>query len=319
MISFMNSILTLSLVFSGLFISLLSRAEDLPLSGSEKIVLVSPQAVINVIPLAAGAQPLMRITATRDQSFSSRTDGTTLKVTGSGIKGTASPKIDIYINDVPIEIHLGDGQINLTKSNNPVVIEMQRGRVVAKDSKSSIQGSILAGGFQLTNHQNRVQAEVFKGDMTVKGMVGDLTVVFWQGDVNLEKIQGSVHLKQYQGNTKSVEGVGSFFFEIGKATAQVNGFKGRIEGNLADGVLGIVAGPEPEVHVKSQTGKVTISGAGTNSLVSATTEDGDLFPPPSLRVGKVKGTKVVRGRLKGSKPGGRIEVVAQAGQIFLKE
>lgn len=301
------------------FSPLMTRAEDLSLVGTEKIILVSPQAVINVIPLAAGAQPVMKITSTSSQSFSTRTESNTLKVIGSGSRATAAPKVDIYVNDVPIEIHLGDGQVNLTKSNNPVLIEMQRGRVVARDSRSAIQSSILAGGLQLTNHQNRVQAEVFRGDMTVKGMAGDLTAVFWQGDVTLEKVQGSIQLKQHQGNTKSADGSGSFLFEIGKATAQINGFKGRIEGSMQEGVLGVVAAPEPEIHVKSQSGKVTISAAGTNSLVTASTEDGDLFPPSSLRVGKVKGTKVIRGRLKGAKPGGRIDVIAQSGQVFLKE
>lgn len=319
MISGMNSTPTHFVFLLSFLLSLFAQAQDLSLVGSEKVILVTPQAVINVVPLAAGAQPLMRISSNSSQSFSTRTEGATLKVIGSGSRATTAPKIDIFVNDIPIEIHLGDGQLNLTKSNSPILLEMQRGRVVAKDSKSSIQSSILAGGLQLSNHQNRVQAEVFKGDISVKGMVGDLSLVFWQGEVTLDKVQGSVNLKQYQGNAKSTEGAGSLVFEIGKASAQLNGFKGRIEGSIQEGVLGVVAAAEPEIHIKSQTGRVTISGAGTNSLVSASTEDGDIFPPSSLRVGKVKGTKVVRGRLKGSKPGGRIDVVAQGGQIFLKE
>lgn len=319
MISAMNSILSLSLIFFVLGFFNFARAEDISLSGMEKVILVSPQAVINLIPLAAGAQPLLRITSGNSQSFSSRTEGTTLKLIGSGSKSATAPKIDIYMNEVPVEIHLVEGQVNLTKSNTPVLLEMQRGRVVGKDSRSSLQASILSGGIALTNHQNRVQAEIFKGDLTIKGMLGDLTAVLWQGEVFLEKIQGSLSLKQYQGNLKSVEGSGALFFEVGRATAQINGFKGRIEGSVQEGSVGLVAATEPEIHVKSEAGKVTVSAGGTDSYVNISTEDGEIFPPSSLRVAKVKNTKVLKGKLKGSKAGGRIDVVAQSGQIFLKD
>ncbi len=319
MISSMNSIVSLFLVLSALSWSQIASSEDLPLTGTEKIILVSPQAVINVIPLAAGAQATLRITPSSSQSFSSRSDGTTLKVIGSGTRGATAPKIDIYINDVPIEVHLIEGQVNLTKSNNPVTIELQRGRVVAKDSRSAIQASILSGGLSISNHQNRIQAEIFKGDLTVKGLSGDLNAVLWQGEVFLDKVQGSLNLKQYQGNAKSTEGSGSLVFEIGRANVSFNGFKGRVEGSSQEGTVNLTAGSEPEVHIKSQLGKININGGGTNSFVSIITEDGEIFPPSSLRVAKVKNTKVLKGRLKGSKPGGRIEVVAQAGQVFLKD
>lgn len=319
MISAMNSIATLSSFVAAMFLALSAGAEDLQLAGAEKIILVSPQAVINVIPLAAGAQPILRITGTNTQSFSSRTDGNTLKVIGTGTRGNAAPKIDIYMNDVPIEIHLIEGQVNLSKSNNPVILELQRGRVLAKDSRSALQASVLNGGLTLTNHQNRVQVELFKGDLAVKGMVGDLSATVWQGDVVLEKIQGSLHLKQYQGNLKTIEGGGALFFEIGRANAQLNGFKGRVEGSLQEGNLGLVAALEPEIHIKSQTGKVTVAGGGTASTVSVSTEDGDIFPPSGLRVARLKNTKIVRGKLKGTRPGGRIDVVAQAGQVYLKD
>lgn len=328
MISFMNStaqiFATNVIAFSIFLIATFgtwrnASAEDYNLTGVEKIVLVSPQAVINVIPLAAGAQPTLRIYPNSAQSFSTRTDGTTLKVTGSGSKAAAAPRIDVYMNDVPVVIHLIEGQVNLTKSNNPITAEIQRGRIIGKDSKSAVTASILNGGMTLTNHQNRVNLDLYTGELTVKSMTGDLAAVVWKGEVSLEKVNGALNLKQHQGNVKTTAGVGSINFDIGRATAQFNDFKGRIDGLLQDGAVGMKLAPEPEVHVRSESGKVTVNAGDTSSFVSISTEDGELFPPPSLKVGKLKGSKVLKGRLKGAKAGGRIDVVAQAGQVYLRE
>lgn len=310
----------ISAMFSILLLVALSLgwSQEYALDPMDKVILVLSSAQVSMGPPPANLSPRVRLTVPSGVDVTSRMEGATLRVTASPGKVTAPVKVEI-LGDKPLEVHLVDGQVSLGKTSAPVVAEIQRGRFAAKDSKSAIRISQLAGTIQISGQQNRLEIDLLKGDLSVKGMSGDLFLVGQNMDASIEKFTGASVLKQHQGSTKFVESGGSVQFEATSASLQFAKFKGRVEGVNTEGSVALTAAPEADASLRSVSGKLNISGGGTSAFVALLATEGELTSSTSLRVGKLKTGKVVRGRLGGAQPGGRIEASTESGVISLRE
>lgn len=308
-------ILMTAVVISGV----LAKAQEMSLNGVEKIVIVSPFAHVSMIP---GSVAILRIAGSSQLSWSTRMDGKILRITGSaasGTKMTPNVKVDILGPSIPVEVHLADGIVSASKWTQPLTIDLLKGKLTAKDCKTSISGLVQNGSATITDHQGPTELEFFRGEAAFKNYLGDVKVSGFKVDLNAEKFTGLLNLNQHHGGSKITKSGGTLRFENSKATLAAIDFNGRIEGSTAEGYVNIQAGKEPEVQVKTQSGKISVSAPGSGALVSAHNEEGEIQGPSSMKVEKDKGARVLRGRLKGSDKGGRIELTSLSGTLVIRE
>lgn len=295
------------------------QAQEMSLVGVEKVVIVSPFAQVSLV---SGAVPMARATGSNQLSWSSRMDGKILRIIGSASSGTkmnAAVKVDVIGPGLPVEIHLAEGAITGHRWTQSVMVDLLKGKIAMKDCKSSVTGLLQNGNASFIDHQGTVRLELFRGDVLAKTFTGDLEISGYKTDVVVDKFQGLINIHQHQGGDKITNSAGTLRFDNAKATVAAIGFNGRVDGQTAEGYVNIQAGSEPEIQIRTQTGKVSVSAPGSGAMVSAHNEEGEITGPSSMRVEKDKGARVLRGRLKGTDKGGRIELTSLAGALVIRE
>ncbi|PWU15496.1 MAG: hypothetical protein C5B49_11740 [Bdellovibrio sp.] len=305
--------LALSLCISGTS----ALAEEISLSGIDRVIVVSPLAQVN---LMAGGSPTLKTSPSSQISWTPRIDNRTLHLVGSAageLKSGAVARVDL--GGVPVELHLVEGSVHAHHFLQPVQIDLQRGKIIIKDSKFSGLISLGNGTLNLQDHQGTLRLEVFRADVNIKDLSGELDLSAWKADLTVEKSNASFYLTQYQGNAKFLKSRGALRFENAKATLVAQSFGGRVDGHTQEGVVQIHAAEEPEIQVKTQSGRISVNAAGSGARLAAVSEDGDLVGPPSIKMEKTKGARVVRGFLKGKNKKGRIELSAVSGSITVHE
>lgn len=296
-----------------------AQSQEMSLAGVEKVIITSPFAQVSLVQ---GAVAALRLTGSSVLSWSTRMDGKILRVTGSAASGTkmvAGVKVDVVGPGVPVEVHLTEGSLTGSRWSQPVVVDILKGKVTLKECKAAVSGLVQTGSVSLTDHQGNTRLELFRGDVSAKNYTGDMEISAFKVDVNIERAQGLLHLVQHQGGNKITKSAGTLRFDNSKATLAAIEFNGRVEGQTTDGYVNIQAGSEPEIQVKTQTGKISVSASKSGAFLSAHNEEGEIQGPSSMRVEKDKGARVLRGRLKGADKGGRIELTSLSGTLIIRE
>ncbi|MBX3019421.1 MAG: hypothetical protein KF767_16160 [Bdellovibrionaceae bacterium] len=295
------------------------QAEEFSAAGFEKVVIVAPAGQVVI---GAGAQPLIRTSSVPQISWSAREEGKTLRLTATTSLGAprtgAMPKIEILGGAYALDLHVTEGQVQASKWTRPVLIDLQKGKVTAKENRAGLSVQVGQGQIVVSDHAGPLRLDLFKGDINVSALQGNLHLSGHQSDVKLDKVTGSLHVQLYQGAVDLKGSGGSLQFQTGKASLNANGFKGRIEGEADEGgvTLGLVN--ETEAAVKTGSGRVTLDTKNSGSLLVLRSEEGDITGSRTLRAGKDRGAQVLRGRVKGG-DGGRVEVVATRGNIVVRE
>lgn len=306
-------------VLTMIVMCLSANAQELSLAGVEKLIIVSPFAQVNLV---SGMTPYLRAAGTNQLSWSTRLDNKVLRLIGSapsGAKYSPAARVDVVGPGLPVEIHLSEGQVSGSRWTQPVNVDLLKGKMVFKDSKTNINALVQVGSVTLTEHQGTSRLEIFRGDVLAKNYVGDLELSAFKVDTAIDKFQGLMSLNQYQGNAKVTASAGTLRLDNNKANVVATNFNGRVEGSTQEGNIHISSGKEPEVHLKTQSGKITVAAPGSGALISAVSEEGEIYGPNYIRVEKDRGNRVLRGHLKGSTPGGRIELSSQTGSLQIRE
>lgn len=296
-------------------------AEEFVTAGFEKLVIVLPSGTVN---LQTGSGPTVRVNSVNYMSWSAREDGKTLRLTATlnpGVprSGNSVPvKMDVIVPAIAVDLHLTEGQVQITKWQKPLLIDLQNGRVNAKDNRATLWIQLAQGQVSVSEHVGHLRLDVFRADSVLTSLQGNLDFSGHQGDLRVDKASGNLQLQLYQGGVDIKNSGGSLQYQIGKASMLVSTFKGRVEGHSDEGNVNLGLASETEVAIKSGTGRVTLDSKNSGSLLVLRAEEGEITGMKNLRAGKDRGAQVLRGRLTGS-GGGRVEVVAAKGNIFVKE
>lgn len=303
-----------------------AAVNEVPVTEADKIIISVGEAQINVVTnpqaksfrltLSEGAQEEFTIER-RDRQLR-----VVLKDQGSreDLAKFSDKKrsIELVGPAVPLEIHLFEGQVVLTKWTKDALVHVQKGKVILKDNSGLVTAHVQKGEIQALDHQGKLTIDSYSANAVIKNLNGDLSLENFSGDSVIEKAKGAFSLNQSQGSLKITGSSGSMNFEIGKAQLTSSGFAGRIEGQTQDGPVTITLGPESEVRVSSQSGRVTVSGGGQGAYVNVASVEGDVFAPNYLKVSRDTTGKSLRGRLRGDSQKGSISVRSQEGAIFIK-
>lgn len=294
-------------------------ADEFTLAEVDRLIVTAPFAHVS---LSSGSKFSVTTSVSDRMSWTGRIENRTLRLVGTSLSGRATPasvRVDVATAGLPVEVHVGEGTVTLSKWNHPVLVDLLKGKLIAKASRAPLQALVQNGTVMLQDHQASAKLDVFRGEVFVKKMSGDLEVTGAKVDVNIEKLQGLIQLLQYQGVNKVALSGGSLRFDNSKAALTTTEFDGRIEGFTQEGAVSILASKDPEIAVKTQTGRVSVTSRQSGAQVSATNEEGEIVGPAYLRVEKGRGARFLRGKLKGVEKGGRIELSSVAGTLVVRD
>ncbi len=242
-----------------------------------------------------------------------------MKQTGKHDDSKNHVRIEISGRSLPAEIHLREGQVTLQKWQKEVYAHVQKGKIIAKENSNSLVLHMQKGEIAVTDHQGKLLIDSLQASAMIKELKGDLEAQSFMGDLTLEKFSGSGAINANQGSVKVVGGSGSLQFELQKANLQSTQFDGRVEGQSQEGSVAIQAGKDPDVNIKSQTGKVSVSTtANSGALLNLSSAEGDVIVPAYLKVSRDGSVRSLRGRLKGESQKGSIFVRSQEGVITVR-
>lgn len=227
--------------------------------------------------------------------------------------------IEISGATFPLEIHLFDGSVTLTKWDKETLVQLQKGKLVAKSGSGHLTAHVQKGEALIQDHNGKITLDSYAAKVNIQELAGDLDLENFSGESTVEKAKGYLSLNTGSGLTKVTGSGGTLQFENNKGTLSAQGFGGRIEGKTGEGAVSIQMSPEGEVNVKSQTGKVTVKAvSGQGTLLSLFTSEGDIYLPNYLKVSRDNSGKSFRGRLRGDAQKGSVVVRSQTGSIVIQ-
>lgn len=299
---------------------------DLPIKGTEKIVIQASEAHVIV---TSSAQANLRINMpdqeannmavmTSDQTIFIQSKTPTTKE-GFGKTSGKRNVIEIQGPSVPLEIHLMDGQVTLNKWMKETLVHLQRGKVSSKDGLARLVAHVQKGDVTVAGHQGRVEVDVYQGNALIRDLGGELDLQNFSGDSTVEKSKGFLSFVTGGGTTKVSSSSGTLQFEAVKGTWISQGFQGRVEGVNKEANVSIQMSSESDVSIKSQAGRVTVKAApGVGALLNLSAVEGEISVPSYLKVARDASGKSLRGRLRGDQPKGSITVRSQEGSIAIQ-
>ncbi len=303
-----------------------SYALDFPVRGNEKISISVPEAVINLQATASSNQLRINLTegAAEDYMVNMENGTFVIRTKEPATKesfGQWTPKkrvIEIQGPALPVEIHIFEGQVQLTKWSREALVHVQKGRIVSRDGTASLTAHSQNGEILVQNHQGRLDVDAYKSNITVRDLNGDADVENFAGETTVDKAKGYLSLNQGTGSTKVTGSSGTLQYELTKGNLSIQTFQGRVEGQSQEGPVVVTMAADSEISLKSQSGRVTVntpkdSGASLNLV----TQEGEISAPNTLKVNRDGGQKSLRGHLKGEQKGS-VFVRSQEGSIFIR-
>lgn len=318
-------ILSLSFLFSHAALAL-----DLPIAQVRKIVISGNAANVEFVGDAKAKALQIQFSAEAQNVFEvSQSDGvieiraTDLKDKETFGKTSAGARtISVRGPARPVELHLMQGKVTANAWQDALSAVVQKGDFISRSGDGALSVSVQKGLIDVQKHRGKVTVDTYAASTVLKTIDGDLRVENFSGEATIDTVNGNLLVKVGSGTAKVINSVGTLDFETVKGTLTSQAFKGRVEGEVDEGNVTIVLGTAADIHVKSQTGRVSVTGAEkVGAYVNATAQGGDIFGPSYLKVAREGNLKLLKGRFRGGAAGasgGAIVVKSQEGSIFLK-
>lgn len=324
---FASYVLVLALGFS---FSNAALAVELPLAQVRKIVISGNAANVDFVSDAKAKTLQINFSADAQNIFEiSQSDGV-VEIRANDLKDkeafgktlAGNRSISIRGPARPVELHLMQGKVIANGWQDSISAVMQKGDFVSRGGEGVLNISVQKGLIDVQKHRGKVTADTYAASTVLKAIEGDLRVDNFSGEATIDSVNGNVLVKVGSGSAKVTNSGGTLDFEAVRGALTSQGFKGRVEGEVDEGNVTIVIGTAADIHVKSQTGRVSVSGAEkVGAYVNATTQGGDIFGPGYLKVAREGNFKLLKGRFRGGAAGtsgGAVVVKSQDGSIFLK-
>lgn len=235
------------------------------------------------------------------------------------VKAPKNKPIEFIGAPVPVEIQLREGQVNSHKWSKELKISLGKGKVTSVGGSASLSIQLQNGDASVQDQSAKLVADVYKGNLNVRNLQGDLEGSVFSGTMNIEKSKGFMLVTTTQATAKVLQSSGTLQFENVKGSLVTQQFKGRVDGQTGVGSVSLGILPDTDVHLKSQSGRVSVQTApGSGAMLNLVSAEGDIQVPGELRVQRSATEKSVRGRMRGKVQKGSIMVRSQEGNILVK-
>jgi hypothetical protein len=298
---------------------------DTPAEGLNKILISLNDAQVDIKEVKNLKQVKIQISgAGAEQVLLERNDHVVelrLKASSSKDMFAATGGIAVNIQSPPIatDVFLYEGQVSLQGLSKSTLVRNLKGKISAKDSSGEIILSLQKGEVSLVSHTGSAKIESNRALVTVSKVNGDLALENFAGDSTIDGSKGQLRIKTATGTTRVSKSSGSLQFEVGRGLLSSNDFSGRTDGEVQEATVNLTLNADSEMNLKNQNGKITISNSPqTSPSVSVNVEDGELFVPGYLKIGREGNLKYVRGRLRGGEGGGSLVIRSAEGVVTLR-
>ncbi len=316
-----------SFVLSLLVCPMAAVAVEVPAAEIRKIFIVGNAANVDFtgdaklkvfqINLSTDAQAVFDI-SNRDGIIEIRGNDLKNKET-FGKSAAANRGISIRGPSRPADVHLMQGKVTASGWQETIFAVLQKGDFLARAGEGALNIHLQKGQIEVHKHRGKVTVDTYSANTVLKAIEGDLKVENFAGDSAIDSVSGNMAIKVGTGGAKVSNSGGTLDFEAVKGTVSSQGFKGRVEGEVGEGNAVIAIGQSADIRVKSQSGKVTVTGAEkVGAFLNASTQGGDIFGPSYMKVTREGALKYLKGRTRGGTNGGAVVVKSQDGTIFLK-
>lgn len=218
-----------------------------------------------------------------------------------------------------LQIHVLEGGITVQKTAADLLLHVQKGKIILKEATGSATLHVQRGEVAVSDFQGRVKLDLLQAASQVKGLQGELELQALAGDHVIERPTGNLRLMQAQGSLKVLGGSGSLQVESVRASVSSQGFQGRIEGQAEEGQMTFAVAGEPDVNLKSKSGRITVSlPSGSGAQLNLSTQEGELVGPASFTIAREGSAKSLRGRMRGGASQGNVVIRSQEGTVIVK-
>lgn len=322
--SFLVFLLSQSLVLSAQ-----AAQFDVPLKGGEKMLINIPQGMLQITANPALKAARIQLNGQAAGEYGVYNESGVIAIrskNGISKESFLNAKsealkfpIEIQTPALPLEVHVGEGQVQLSGWNGEAFVQLRKGKILSRSGNGGLIVHNQSGEISVADHRGRLDVDTYKAQLTVKNLTGDADLENFSGENNVEKANGFISVSQDQGSTKINSSSGTLKFNIGKATLSSQAFGGRVEGQTQEGPVNIVMSADSDVNVKSQSGRVTVHSAkGSAPSLNLASTEGDISGPNYLKVNRESGLKTLRGRMNGESQKGSVFIRSSDGAIVIR-
>lgn len=231
----------------------------------------------------------------------------------------AKVMIDISGPSLPVEIHLFDGVVNLTRGQHDARVVLRQGRVSSQQRSGILR---VFGGrvdVQVSDQNGRVETDLFSGTQTVRNLKGEGRLEAFNGTLQLEGAQGVINLSSRQGTVKAQKVTGSLNVDLNKGQLTTQDVQGRLDAKLGETTANLNVPAETEVSVVDQNSRIQIQlPAASGARLQLRSTSGEIVTPAEVRVGRNAEGRSAVGNVKGASKKVHVSVRSEEGRISVK-
>lgn len=222
-------------------------------------------------------------------------------------------------NGLTLEVHLLEGQISLQRWSGHAVLHLEKGKVISYETQGALTIHQKKGDTTVTEHKGNLVVDNFNSQLLIKGVDGEVKLSNFSGDTATEKTKGPLKFIQNRGAIRSQTHQGVLSLDLQKATFSGQQISGRIEGQSDEGSVTVQLGSEAEVHLKSQSARLTVVvPPEAPAQINVITQEGDLYLPATLKMNREADGKSFRGRWRGEAVKHFVNLKSQDGALIIK-
>ncbi|MCB9026822.1 MAG: DUF4097 family beta strand repeat protein [Bdellovibrionaceae bacterium] len=236
------------------------------------------------------------------------------------VNSTHVPNFDIQIQGAakPLNIWWQEGELNLSRWNQPIKVVQQKGKVSLTDFESSASIFINQGEVYLTRVKGSVDLESYKAIYQVNNYDGNMKLDSFSGKLKLDNLSGSLNIANHSGRVDILNSKGSLDFKMAQSKIYIKNFNGDIQGKTESGSVEAELSGTANARIHSVDGPVSLSLPQSAASVNIGSKKGQLIAPQYLRSQQWSSLKTISGQLRGKDEGGRIYVRSEGGSIRIR-
>jgi hypothetical protein len=262
-------------------------------------------------------------------SFNVRREGTAVLVEVRGPDSKASwaqwlkggmPEMhfELEVPQIPVEISLHEGQINVSNWRQGLALSLVSGSVKSVGTEGFLKLQIQRGQVAVDRHRGSLHVDSFSAKVNIQDLEGDLGLSNFSGDTALAKVKGSLELNSNAGSTSIIKSTGALDFVNGQGALTASGFEGPVRGLSEQGAVNLTIEGDAEVRVESNQGSITVKlPANSGSQVRMQTDEGVLSAPDAIKSAGAH-IRLLNARLPGGGPKGSVAIKSKAGALRVR-
>lgn len=235
------------------------------------------------------------------------------------LQGGGTPKFHLEISAPArtLELAWRSGNVSLDNWGAKAYLSVMQGQIQVQGGAGDLRAIGQEVEVRVKGRTGKVEVESYSGKVILEDIKGPLEVEAFSGEASVSRCEGQITLRTFKAPLNVVGGKGRVEFETIRGPLKITNFSGDLKGVSDEAAVTAKLAGAGDVRVVTQGGPVSLDVPGSGASVSASSVEGAITGPPHMRADQMAGSRVMRGRLKGSSEG-TIVVRTQTGSIRIR-